>query len=128
LIQQALEKGQSYGQTAYDIRNSFDGFSGLKPQEHIRDRAEGIAVTETGNAYSESTMIQANAMKQAGLDMEKSWLITGGPVCDDCQGNADDEWIPIDQLFSSGDDRPLAHPYCRCALLTRVAGANYEEK
>ena len=85
-----------------------------------RQRAETIAVTEIGNAYSQGTLDAAQQMSDDGANMEKSWLAEGD-CCDICDGNADDDWIPIDDNFSSGDDAPLAHPNCRCALLTRVA-------
>lgn len=112
IIIQATDEGWGYGKTSSVIREMFDGFSAPSPLTHIRNRAEFIAVTETGNAYESAALMQAQALQMAGLPMEKAWLITGGNICDDCQGNADEGWIPLDEPFSSGDDRPLAHPGC----------------
>lgn len=122
LIVKAADEGWSYGQTAAEIRDRFNGFSGLMPQQHIQDRATLVAVTETGNAYTESTLIQSKAMEQAGLEMEKSWLTVGdGKVSDGCLENQDAGWIPIDDAFPSGHQRPLRFPGCRCSLLTQMA-------
>lgn len=85
-----------------------------------RKRAETIAVTEIGNAYSQGTLDSAKSMVTEDRDMEKAWLAEGD-CCDECDGNVEDGWIDIDEDFSSGDDAPLAHPNCRCALMTRVA-------
>jgi len=121
LISKATDEGWSYSKTSKEIRSMFDGFSERKPQLHIRNRAEGIAVTECGNAYEEAQFIQAQGLQMAGLPMEKHWLITGGPVCDDCLANAEAGWIPLDQPYPSGHLRPLAHPYCRCSEEVRWA-------
>lgn len=121
IITQATDEGWGYGKTSSTIREMFDGFSAPSPLAHIQNRAEFIAVTETGNAYEFAALAQAQALQMAGLPMEKSWLVTGGPICDDCQANADEGWIPLDDPFQSGDDRPLLHPGCRCALLTQWA-------
>ena len=97
-------------------------FSERKPQLHIRNRAELIAVTETGNAYEKAAMLQAEALQQAGLPMEKSWNTVGDDrVSDGCQENEDAGWIPIDEPFPSGDMQPLRFPGCRCNLQTRFA-------
>jgi len=87
-----------------------------------RQRAQTIAVTEVGNAYSQGLLGQGKELQDEGLDMEKSWLAEDEP-CDICAGNADEGWIDIDDDFSSGDDAPLAHPNCLCALLMRRAGS-----
>jgi hypothetical protein len=44
---------------------------------------------------------------------KKVWLLADDP-CDECQGNADDGEIPLDDDFSSGDDAAPAHPRCLC--------------
>lgn len=87
-----------------------------------RQRAETIAVTEVGNAFSQGTLGQAKDLKDQGLEMEKSWLPDDEP-CEICAGNVDDGWIGVDEDFSSGDDAPTAHPRCMCAMLIRRAGA-----
>ncbi len=87
-----------------------------------RDRAETIAVTEIGNAFSQGTLGTAKELVSEGLDMEKSWLAEDDP-CDICAGNSDADWIDVDEDFPSGDDAPLAHVNCLCALLVRRAGS-----
>ena len=105
-----METGQRFQDIIKAIRDA-GAFS--------RQRAQTIAVTEIGNAYTEGTMRTAKDLAAEGLMMEKSWLPDGDP-CEICEGNAAQDWIPIDEDFESGDDAPLAHPNCRCALLTRV--------
>ncbi len=87
-----------------------------------RDRAETIAVTEIGNAFSQGTLGIAKDLVSEGLDMEKSWLAEDDP-CDICAGNSDADWIDVDEDFPSGDDAPLAHVNCLCALLVRRSGS-----
>lgn len=122
IIRNATDNGDSYGKTAQTIRSMFDDFSGLKPQLHIKDRATLVAVTETGNAFEEASLIQAKAMEMAGLKMEKHWLTVGDSrVSDGCQENEDAGWIPVDDAFPSGHQRPLRFPGCRCDMQTRMA-------
>lgn len=90
-----------------------------------RDRAQTIAVTEVGNAFSQGTLGVAKDLQDEGLDMEKSWLAEND-ACPICSENADEEWIDVDDDFPSGDDAPLAHPNCLCALLVRRAGSSAE--
>jgi len=121
VITDAMDSGQSYAKTAREIKNRFNEFAIGQPQKHIRSRAELIAVTETGNAYEEASMIQSQSLQNAGLPMEKSWLTSRDDrVSDGCMENEDAGWIPLDDAFPSGDMRPLRFPGCRCALLTRM--------
>jgi hypothetical protein len=113
IISHATEEGWSYSKTSKEIRSKFNSFSERKPQLHIRNRAELIAVTETGNAYERAAMIQAESLQMAGLPMEKSWNTVGDDrVSDGCQENEDAGWIPIDEPFPSGDMQPLRFPGC----------------
>lgn len=120
IVTEAVGDGWSYDRLADTIKAQFSGFDSPKPQQHIRDRATLVAVTEVGNAYEAGTRGMAQQLADAGLAMEKSWLTVGDDrVSDDCQSNTDAGWIAIDDTFPSGDDRPLAHPGCRCTLLYR---------
>lgn len=110
LLADAIEEGRSYGSVARGLRDLFDDFS--------KDRADLIAKTELGNAYSEGTRQAGLQLKDAGLDMEKRWLTVGDP-CPICEDNEAEDWIDIDDDFPSGDDAPLAHPNCECALEVR---------
>lgn len=75
-------------------------------------RAFMIANTETNNAMS---IAQKAFMVENGVK-KKRWIPAGPSTCDVCEGNADDGDIPVDDPFSSGDDRPAAHPNCECYL------------
>lgn len=115
LITQATEEGWSYKRTAEAIVERFEEFAIGKPQAHIDSRAHLIAVTETGNAYEEGNMIIARDLQAAGLTMEKSWSTVGdGKVSDGCLANEADGWIGLEQAHSSGHQRPLRFPGCRC--------------
>ncbi len=120
LVTEAIGDGWSYQQLADSIRETYRGFSEPRPQQHIRDRAELVATTEVGNAYEAGNAGAVQQLQAAGLVMEKSWLTIGDDrVSEDCQSNADAGWIPIDEPFPSGADRPLQHPGCRCTALYR---------
>jgi hypothetical protein len=130
IIHQAVDEGWSYNRTSKTMIEQFKNyyspdstwaFDAPRPQEHIKDRASLIAVTETGQAYEEGSSQMVQGLSDRGLTVEKSWLDVGDErVCDLCSGNADDGWIPIDEPHSSGDMYPLAHPGDRCTELYRV--------
>jgi SPP1 gp7 family putative phage head morphogenesis protein len=112
LITAAVKDGKSYDQLATAIGEMFDGFSDY--------RSRMIAVTEIGNAYEEGALLASQALEAGGLVMEKSWLTAGDDrVEEECQGNAEAGWIALGEDFPSGDARPLAHPNCRCTMLSR---------
>ncbi|MEI2617452.1 MAG: phage minor head protein [Thermomicrobiales bacterium] len=122
LVSEATADGWSYQRLAGAIRETYAGFTEPKPQHHIRDRAELVAVTEVGNAYEAGTSGAIRQMESAGLTMEKAWLTVGDDlVSDACADNEAAGWIPATATFPSGDDRPLAHPACRCTLQYRRA-------
>lgn len=114
LVAQAIDNGNSPQQLAHGLRDDI-AFS--------RDRAQTIAVTETAAALGQ-------AQKAAALEMdqdEKSWETSGDEgVCEECDGNAGDDWISVDDEFSSGDDTIPAHPGCRCDVIYRTRSAHEE--
>ena len=77
----------------------------------VRRRAEMIARTETNDALSQAFMDRAHDMNIEG----KEW-VTGGEPCEICEDNEAEGVVPINHVFSSGHDRPPAHPNCCCAL------------
>ena len=85
-----------------DLRKAFTDMSG--------PRAKMIARTETNDALSQAFMDRAKDMKIEA----KEWIVSD--PCPICAGNEGDGVIPIDESFSSGHDRPPAHPNCRCAV------------
>ncbi len=127
MLTQATSEGWSYDRTARLIKNRFTEFAVGQPQKHIDSRAHLVAVTESRFAYEKANMQTAKAMQAAGLELEKSWYSSGDEsTCDDCAGNSDDGWIPVDDSFSSGDDEPPPHPGCRCTAMVRRVGATEE--
>lgn len=122
IMTQAVDEGWSYNRTAKELKTLYDGFSVGKPQKHIRSRAHLIATTEAGEAYEHGNMLVGQELAAAGLDMEKSWLSVGDSrVSAECLANEAAGWIPLADPYPSGKDRPLQHPACRCAGLTRLA-------
>lgn len=122
LLVQAVEDGWSYTRTARAITDQFEGFAGLKPQAHIRNRAELVAVTEAGNAYERGSRIVVDDLQDAGIRMEKKWLTVGDArVSDGCADNEAEGWIPLDQAFGTGHQEPLRFPGCRCTCQYRRA-------
>ncbi len=122
LLTQAVDEGWSYSRTAKAIRDMFEGFAGLKPQKHIRDRATLVAVTEAGQAYEAGSQIVAKNLADAGIRMEKFWRTSGDErVSDGCKDNQAAGWIAVEEMFPSGNDRPLRFPGCRCTALYRRA-------
>ncbi len=118
LLANAMEQGWSYDKTARAIREKFEGFAGKRPQKHIQSRAHLVAVQESGEAYEHGTLTAGKKLADAGLVMEKSWLTTGDSrVSALCRGNQGAGWIPLEDAFPSGHDRPLGHVACRCTLL-----------
>ena len=120
LLTQAMEEGWSYGKTAKEIKGRFDGFAGKAAQKHIRSRAELIAVQEAGEAYEHGNLAVGHELAGVGLEMQKAWQTVGDArVSALCLSNQAAGWIPVDQAFPSGHDRPLGHVSCRCCGLYR---------
>lgn len=78
-------------------------------------RALTIAITEQNRAISQSTM---RRYREAGLQ-QMEWLVFD--PCKICAQNAN-MVVNIGQQFPSGDQRPPAHPNCRCALAPVIPG------
>lgn len=83
-------------------------------------RSRMIARTELANAHAEGGLLAARDLQDAGLAMEKLWLVNE-PEDDACISNGDAGWLRIDDSFPSGDERPPAHPNCECDVEYRVA-------
>lgn len=102
VISEGIEQKRGIPGLASDIRKEFDDMT--------KRRAEMIARTETNDALSQAFMDRAHDMNITG----KEW-VTADP-CEICAGNEAEGIVPIDHIFSSGHERPPAHPNCRCAL------------
>lgn len=124
LIGSGVEGGFSYSEIAAAVKAEFEEFAVGKPQAHIDSRAHLIAITEIGEAYSEANLMGGRAIAAAGIAMEKSWSTIGDDrVSDGCLDNEGAGWIPLEDDFPSGHQRPLRFPGCRCDLLMRAQGA-----
>jgi len=91
-----------------DLRNMFKKWQ--RGDEMSPSRARVIARTETADALEQAFVDRAKDMKVTG----KEW-ITFDP-CSICGANEAEGVKPLDHVFSSGHERPPAHPNCRCAL------------
>lgn len=124
VITQGVEEGWSYDKTAKAITERYSEFAVGKPQQHIKSRAHLISITECGEAYVEGNMEVAQDLEDAGLTMVKKWSTVGdSKVSDGCRDNEAVGWIPLNQAFPSGHQRPLRFPGCRCDLMTKRADA-----
>lgn len=74
-----------------------------------RQRSELIAQWEIGNAMSEAAF-----RKMKRLDIQYKQVILSDDPCPICEENADEDPLPIDELYPSGDLRSPFHPRCRC--------------
>ena len=120
IVTKGMEDGYNYQQVARQIVAKYDEFGAGKPQAHIRNRAELIAVTEAAEAYETGNRLVIDEMTAVGLEMEKQWSTVGDDrVSDGCRENSRAGWIPVDQPFPSGHQHPPRFPGCRCAILYR---------
>ena len=109
-VTQAVQEGWSTGQLSDALEANF-GFS--------EGRSDMIARTEIAKADVQGNM---TAYKASGLVSGKEWILgSEHPQDDECNDNADQGVIPLDQDFSSGDDAPPAHPNCECDVLPVLA-------
>lgn len=83
------------------------------------ERAELIADTEIRRANSQGALDGYHAARDSGIAVMKEWLPDTDP-CPECQDNADEGPIDLDDSFPSGDDAPPAHPNCECSILPVV--------
>lgn len=114
LISTAANEGWSWKQLEEEISGQFSDYIKTDGRAHL------IAMTEIGEAFSEGNLIVNKDLQAAGLEIEKAWDPAGDGCTAICQPNADQGYIPLDQPFQSGHDRPLGHPGCWCDMLTRL--------
>lgn len=117
-IADALQDNVSVDDLANRIRASY-AFS--------EDRSALIAETEVARANVQGALEGAREARDAGVELQKVWLIGSENVCDECIDNADQGPIDLDDDFESGDDGPPAHPDCHCSLSWDVAEPGDDE-
>jgi SPP1 gp7 family putative phage head morphogenesis protein len=116
IIKNALDTGQAYNKTAKEISDTFDGMS--------RDRAQRIAVYETGQSYEAGNRMFADSLVDDGVEMEEMWMTSHDEkVRPEHAANEAEGWVSMDHVFSSGDTEPPTDPGCRCYMIYRQAGS-----
>ena len=90
-------------------------------------RAESIARTEVTSMHNQVALAAYKEAQAMGVPLRKLWQINGDNPCDDCQANAADGAIDLDDTFSSGDDAPGAHPNCSCELISVTPDDNSDD-
>ena len=103
VIGEGIEQKRGIPGLTHDIKSEFANMT--------KRRSEMIARTETNDALSQAFMDRAHDMEIDG----KEWGV-GGEPCEVCEDNEAEGVVPIDHVFSSGHERPPAHPNCCCAL------------
>lgn len=93
------------------VKNSFKLLDNPKTDKSD-ERAQFIGLTETRDAQAFGTTL---GWAHSGKSVQKQWE-TNGDCCDACSDNEDDGPIDVDELFSSGDYAPGAHPGCDCDI------------
>ena len=101
-VTQAINEGWSNQKLAKAMKESY-GFS--------KDRATMIARTETNVAQKAGAV---EGYKASGVVEGKQWLTADDDLVEeDCQENADEGVIGLDDDFTNGDN---PHPNCRCSI------------
>lgn len=122
ILSNAVREGKSYGHVRTELRAKFRQFHTPQPQLHIRDRAELISVQEMGEAYEQGNLEAAEEIRDLGITLEKSSLTAEDTRVDElCTANERQGWIPLEQGYQSGAQRPPFHVACRCTQLVRRA-------
>jgi len=116
VISRGLDQGQSYNEIAKGIRSEFDGMT--------RERAQRIAVFETGKSYEAGNRAFVDTLTDEGVEMEEKWMTSHDEkVRPEHAANEAEGWVPMDHVFSSGDTEPPTDPGCRCYMIYRQAGS-----
>lgn len=103
----AINEGWSSRHLAKELAENNPAFSD--------SRAETIARTEIRNADAEGNLVAYHA---SGIVQGKEWIVGSRHAhADECDANAKQGIIPLDQPFLSGAQRPTAHPRCVCDFL-----------
>lgn len=116
-IAEGLAAGKGSAEIADQLQTSY-AFS--------EERAALIANTEIRRANSAGSVEGYKQAKEAGVNVQKEWLL-GNEPCDECETNADEGPIDLDDVFPSGDDQPPAHPNCNCSISPVVSSGEEEE-
>jgi hypothetical protein len=115
VIGTAIDEGWSYSQTAREIQKLYDG-------PISRDRAQRIAVYETGKSYEKGNELFARSLEDDGVTMEEHWETSKDEkVRPEHTANEAEGWVPMGHVFSSGHTEPPTDPGCRCWMAYQQA-------
>ncbi len=117
LVEQAVTDGMTPDELSQAIVDDF-AFSA--------SRAELIADTELAMANVAGNL---EGWRQSGVVEKKGWLLSNDHDHDDeCDDNAEQGEIDLDDVFESGDDGPPAHPRCECDVYAVTKSPDEEEE
>jgi hypothetical protein len=86
-------------------------------------RAKMIARTELSQAMATSSIDKLHL-----TSTEYKQIILSDDACEICQDNADEDPLPVGEMYQSGDEHPPFHPNCRCAITGSRPPAGKEEE
>lgn len=113
VVSTGLDEGWSYNQLSREIQKLYDG-------PISRDRAQRIAVFETGQSYEAGNRAFADSLTDDGVEMEQKWMTSeDAKVRPEHAANEAEGWVPLGHVFSSGDSEPPTDPGCRCYMIYR---------
>lgn len=113
-ISAGVEAGESTRDIAKRLRDLHTDWSGW--------RAERIARTETGSAFSAAHQLTAEQMAaETGVQLVKTWHATQDSRTRDEHAAMDGETVGIDEAFSNGLMQP-GEPNCRCVVTYSAKG------
>jgi hypothetical protein len=121
IIVKGINEGKGYGETAREIKTRFSEFAEGRPQQHIRSRAELVAVQENAMAYENGQAILVGEIEDVGVEMEKQ--ITGPMdelTSEICAAAMDMGWVSTDTAFPGGEMTAPLHVACRHSTIYRV--------
>lgn len=87
--------------------------AGNKKFAYSKERAQRAADYQVWKAFSNGTLTGWSR----GVEVLKGWQ-TIGDCCDVCADNEDDGFIPLDEVFSSGDLFTPNHLSCNCYMIS----------
>lgn len=115
IIADGIEQGKSRDDILAEIESS-NAFS--------ESRAQLIADTEIRMANGQGRLAGWRAARDAGVRLKKGWVL-GDNSCEECQQNADDGWIDLDENFSGTDtDTDPGHVKCDCGTTVEIQEDN----
>ena len=91
-------------------------------QRLLEVRSQMIARTETVRYVGDLVQERGEAVQAAGGRVSRQWVsardahVDAGDPIGPCRMNDNGQRIGLTEVFPSGDDRPPAHPNCRCLL------------